>query len=78
MTNVLDGPLEVGCFLPPDSYDSTNAAFSAGSLSHHACVVKCFEDGKRIAVIFNVSFFSFIKSKIFHLIFDSRVKTATV
>ena len=50
----LDGPLEVGCFLPSDSYDSTNAAFSAGTLTHHACVVKCNEDGHRIAVLFNV------------------------
>ena len=48
----IDGPHEVGCFLPPPSYDSSHPALA--DLSHEECLVKCSQDGKRVATILNV------------------------
>ena len=49
---ISDGPLEVGCFiLHPDF---TTAHQAVASMTHEECVVKCHDDGMRIAAISKV------------------------
>ena len=49
---ISDGPLEVGCFIL--SSDFTTAHQAVASLTHEECVVKCHDDGMRIAAISKV------------------------
>ena len=47
-----DEPQEVGCFLPPSSYDSSHTGLT--DLSHGECIIKCHDDGHRVAALLNV------------------------
>ena len=52
MCIISDGPLEVGCFILTSDHNSVHQAVAA--LTHEECVVKCHDDGMRIAAISNV------------------------
>ena len=47
-----DGPFEVGCFKTLSSYESTADLID---VTHEKCIIKCNDDGFRIAMIENVS-----------------------
>ena len=49
---ISDGPLEVGCFILSSDFNTVHQAVA--SMTHEECVVKCHEDGMRIAAISKV------------------------
>ena len=49
---ISDGPLEVGCFILSSDFNTAHQAVA--SMTHEECVVKCHDDGMRIAAISKV------------------------